>query len=160
MCGGQKRHGTKDDQHNETAALSLASLSSQGSYCQSDKPFQSLINNSKNKRHKSCLLKHLCFPRKSKFIETKSSACSTLFFQTGTLLRPESTDVFHLFLSRYPEYTKLFCHPFETLKIKVGKKHNKPFRACAAARGRHSPRISRDMDLSPQAVQRHPLHTQ
>lgn len=97
----ERRHGTKDDQHNETADLSFLSFlleEQKGSYCQSDKAFQSLINNSKNKRHKSCLPKHLCFPRKSKFIETKSSACSTLFFQTGILLRPKSTDVFHLSL--------------------------------------------------------------
>lgn len=67
--------------------------------------------------------------------------------------------MFSISLSRYPEYTKVFFFIlFETLKIKVGKKH-KSFRVCAAARGRHSPRISTDLYLSPQMVQHRLLHT-
>lgn len=112
VCRSERRGGTKDDQRDERAEARGWPLVCLLSFLLEDKkkkkrapavkvikPFQSLINNSENKRHKSRLPKHLCFPRKSKFIETKSSACSTLFFfQTGILLRPQSSDVSHLSL--------------------------------------------------------------
>lgn len=130
MSDAQKDVADRQSDTEARLSLSLSFLSillekkRRGSYCQSDKALQSLINNSKNKRHKSCLPKHLCFPRKSKFIETKSSACSTVFFQTGILLRPKSTGVFHLSLFLSPDIlsTQFFFHPFETLKTKVGER--------------------------------------
>ena len=92
------------------------------SCCQSD----SLIDNSKNRKgHKSCLPRHLCFPRKSKFIETKSSACCTLcfFFWQVYFLGPWAL-MFSISLSRYPEYTNLFSIWKHRKSNQKHEKHN------------------------------------
>lgn len=107
----------------------------QVSCCQSD----SLIDNSKNRKgHKSCLPRHLCFPRKSKFIETKSSACCTLrfFFWQVYFLGPWAL-MFSISLSRYPEYTNLFSIWNTETQIKSMKNIiNSPFRGRREASGK------------------------
>lgn len=123
--------------------LSILLEKEKGSYCQSDKAFQSLINKSENKGHKSRLPKHLCFPRKSKFIETKSSARSTLFFQTGILLRPKSGCFPSLSPDILSTQSFFFFHPFETLKLKEGKRHNSPPRCARPPGGDTGRRIRR-----------------
>lgn len=66
--------------------------------------------------------------------------------------------MFSISLSRYPEYTKLFFHPFETLKIKVGKKHSSPL-GCARPPGGDIGSAYPEVATSVQMVQQRLLHT-